>query len=95
MDSGLDRLSQIDVPGCIHGELFGHQIYENGTDVYLIARDGYRVRDTNRAQNRQGGTSQIVLVDLRSGQALWKSELFGHGPLLTGGIYPKLRHGWL
>jgi hypothetical protein len=45
----LERLSDLDLPrGQIHGELLSHQIYESENGVFLIAKDGHRVRDSNK-----------------------------------------------
>ena len=90
--SCLVKQSDVEVPESIHGELFSHQIYERGTELYLIARDGHRIREETKDPERSRGSSQLVIICLQSGTLLWKSEIFEHGLMLTGGIYPKLRH---
>jgi hypothetical protein len=45
--------NQLQVSDEIHGELIDHQIYRNDKSIYLLARDGYRVRPSKMNQDRK------------------------------------------
>jgi len=53
-DPALKRLSDLDLPrGHIHGELLSHQIYESNDGVFLLAKDGHRVRESNKLSGKK------------------------------------------
>ena len=63
--AALELVSDLDVPsGQIHGELLSHQIYEaEDGGVFLMAKDGYRIRDTNMLQGEEkNGISDTSLL---------------------------------
>ena len=53
----FDPCSQANLPEDIHFELSEHQTFEKDGKAYLIARDGYRVKDqgenTSRLRTRE------------------------------------------
>ena len=50
--SCLKKIWDVLVPSSIHGELNGHCLYENGSKVFLVAKDGFRIRSENKQTDR-------------------------------------------
>lgn len=86
----LEKITDVEVPDTIHGELSGHCVYESYSRLYLVAKDGFRVRSDNKNPERIEASSRVVLIDLHNGQLLWTSDVFEHGVLRVGGVYPRI-----
>ena len=60
------------VPTSIHGELNGHCLYENGSKVFLVAKDGFRIRSENKQTDRIEGLaidwSIVIFVQICTAQ---------------------------
>ncbi|CBY18000.1 unnamed protein product [Oikopleura dioica] len=91
-DPALKRLSDLDLPrGHIHGELLSHQIYESNDGVFLLAKDGHRVRESNKLSDREMYSSRVHVINLLTGELIWSGPVFSNGSFNSCGIYPKLR----
>jgi hypothetical protein len=60
--------SQATLSNQIHAELSEHLTYEQDKNIYLIARDGHRVRSDNANIDRLTNSSKIYIFDILNGR---------------------------